>query len=43
MTNDMLGGDNVLGSTFEGIKIFSSEKGYFGLIFCFSGHNDLIL
>jgi hypothetical protein len=39
----MLGGDNVLGSTSECVKPFSSEKGYFGLIIWFSGHNDLKL
>ncbi len=43
ITNDMLGGENVLGSNLEGVKSFSSEKGYFALIFCFSGHNDLLL
>ena len=35
ITNDVLGGDNVLGSFFECVKPFSSEKGYFGLIICF--------
>ena len=29
ITNDMLGEDNALGSNFEGVKPFSSEKGFF--------------
>jgi hypothetical protein len=39
----MLGGDNVLGSATVGVKSLLSERGYFVLIICFSGHNDLIL
>ena len=32
ITNDILGGDNVLGKTFASVKSLSSERVYFGLI-----------